>query len=207
MSAPAWTATLQSILTSAAIVVGGGWAIWKWGYSEGLRKRRELPDLDGTLTASAVALSAGKACLTLQAAWRNPGPVPIKMCPDHSFVTQFALPGDPPPGNFRLHGHPGAEEICQVPLTWLHFTMGPQTTSVMNEHFVVATDVAYYFYWVICQGQISRRGVHHAWCERDLIWSWPQLAGSSEPKASHSGIRAALGSARRMLRSRRRFDP
>jgi hypothetical protein len=198
--APDWPATLQSILTSTAIVVGGGWAIWKWGYSEGLRKRREVPDLDGTLSVSTVPLSAAKAYLTLQAAWRNPGPAPIKMCPDHSFVTQYTLQGDPPPGNFRLHGHPGAREICHVPLTWPAYTMGPQTTSLMNEHFIVATDAVYYFNWVVCQGQTFRRSKHHSWCERDLIWSSSQLAGARKSQGASSRIRSTLGRARRLLR-------
>ena len=87
--APDWPATLQSILTSTAIVVGGGWAIWKWGYSEGLRKRREVPDLDGTLSVSTVPLSAAKAYLTLQAL-AEPGPG----APSPSGLSRSVWPGD-----------------------------------------------------------------------------------------------------------------
>lgn len=39
------------------------------GYGETLRRRREFPDLDGTLTAASVPLPGGKAYLTLQAVY------------------------------------------------------------------------------------------------------------------------------------------
>ena len=97
MAASDWTAALDHIVTSVAIIAGGVWAGWKWGYSEKVRKGREHPDLDGTLTASSVPLRAGKAYLTLQAEWRNPGPLPIRMCPDHTFIEQYDLSGDPQP--------------------------------------------------------------------------------------------------------------
>jgi hypothetical protein len=96
MAASDWTAEMYNIVTSAALIIGGVWAGYKWGYTEWQRKRREDPDLDGTLTASSVSLPADKAYLTLQAAWRNPGPLPVWMCPEHSFVEQYELPGDPP---------------------------------------------------------------------------------------------------------------
>ena len=81
MAAPDWPASVENIVASVAIVAGGGWAVWKWGYGETLRKRREFPDLDGTLTAASVPLPGGKAYLTLQAVWRNPGAVPVRVSP------------------------------------------------------------------------------------------------------------------------------
>jgi hypothetical protein len=88
MAASDWTAEMDDIVTSAALIIGGIWAGYKWGYTEWQRKRRERQhyDLDGTLTASSVPLPADKAYLTLQAAWRNPGLLRIRMCPEHSFV-------------------------------------------------------------------------------------------------------------------------
>lgn len=77
MAAPDWPASVENIVASVAIVAGGGWAAWKWGYGETLRRRREFPDLDGTLTAASVPPPGGQAYVTLQAVWRNPGPVPV----------------------------------------------------------------------------------------------------------------------------------
>ena len=60
--------------------------------------------------AASVPLPGGKAYLTLQAVWRNPGAVPVRVCPDpgHSFVEQYGLGQDPPVGSFRMAGYPGA---------------------------------------------------------------------------------------------------
>jgi hypothetical protein len=181
VSAPDWSETVENIIASAAIVVGGGWAAWKWGYGETLRKRREYQDLDGTLSAVSVPLPDGKAYLTLQAVWRNPGPLPVEMCPDpeHSVVRQYELATDPPLGSFRMAGYPGAVEVAVVPLsTGRTYTLGPQTESVMTEHFVVTARSVYAFSWQICQGPLSRKDLRHGQCGRELIWR-SALSGSS----------------------------
>ncbi len=184
MAASDLSAELNHYVTSAALIIGGLWAGYKWGYTEWQRNRREQPDLDGTLTASSVPLPAGKAYLTLQAAWRNPGPLPIRMCPEDSFVEQFELSGDPPPGSLRLAGWPGAKSISKVPVTWPAYTMGPQTVSIMTEHFVVTAGPIYAFTWVICMGAFSRKNQHHSWCSRDLIWASPQATSAAKPNGA-----------------------
>jgi hypothetical protein len=182
VDAPDWT-VIESAVTSAAIVVGGLWAGWKWGYGETLRKRRELPDLDGTLTATSVPLPGGKAYLTLQAVWRNPGPGPIMVRPDHSFVEQYELGTDPPLGSFRVAGHPGLTKISTAPWRYRGYAMGPLTESVLTEHFVVPAGSVYAFTWQICQGRQPRGRRDHALCDRELIWSSLQ-AETARPAAN-----------------------
>ena len=185
MAAPDWPASVENIVASVAIVAGGGWAAWKWGYGETLRKRREFPDLDGTLTTASVPLPGGKAYLTLQAVWRNPGPVPVRVCldPGHSFVEQWELGKDPPLGSFRMAGYPGAAKVATVPMPPRVTTLGPQTESVMTEHFVVAAGSVYAFTWQICQGPLSRKALFHAQCDRELIWRSPPPAAARASRA------------------------
>src|SRR4029077_16187093 len=38
---------IKDWLTSVAIVVGGGWAMWRFGHAEWLRRRAEIPSLEG----------------------------------------------------------------------------------------------------------------------------------------------------------------
>jgi hypothetical protein len=186
MAVPDWSASVENVVASAAIIVGGGWAAWKWGYGETLRKRREFQDLDGTLTAASVALPGRKAYLTLQAVWRNPGPVAVNVCldPEHSFVKQFELGADPPLGSFRMAGYPGAVEVAAVPMLPRPYTMGPQTESVMTEHFVVTVGSVYAFIWQVCQGPLSRKNQRHAQCDRELIWCSPPPATARTSRAS-----------------------
>jgi hypothetical protein len=177
VSAPDWAA-IENAVASIAIILGGLWAGWKWGYGETLRKRREYPDLDGTLTAASVPLPGGKAYLTLQAVWRNPGPGPIWVCSEHTFVEQYELGADPPLGSFRMADYPGATKIATVPLHFREYVMGPQTESVMTEHFVVAAGSVYAFGWQVCQGRLSRKDRGHSRCFREIIWSSPQSAAT-----------------------------
>jgi hypothetical protein len=38
---------IREYATVAAIVIGGGWALWRWGFEEWLRRQRDFPALDG----------------------------------------------------------------------------------------------------------------------------------------------------------------
>lgn len=92
-----------------------------------------------------------------------------EVCPEHTYVEQYELGADPPLGSFRMAGYPGARQTATVPGP-RDYSMGPQTESVMTEHFVVATDAIYGFAWNICQGQLSRKDPRHGQCRRELIW-------------------------------------
>ncbi len=174
LSGPDWPA-IEGGVTSIAIVVGGLWAGWKWGYGEALRRRRELPDLDGTLSATTVSLPGGRTCLALQSVWRNPGPGPIRVCPDHSFVEQYELGTDLPLGGFRITECPGIKKISVVPWRYHAYIMGAQTESVVTEHFIVPVGPVYAFTWRICLGRVPS-GDRHPQCSRELIWGSTPVA-------------------------------
>ena len=63
-----WVTTIKDVTTNIALLTGGGWAIWKWGYSERLRERREMCSPDGTLSAIAVHLDNEKSIVTVSKA-------------------------------------------------------------------------------------------------------------------------------------------
>jgi hypothetical protein len=98
MAEPQWAAVMKDVVTSAALVLGGGWAAWKWGYGETLRRRREMPSPDGTLTAAGVRLNDTTTAVTITAIWRNRGPLPIELCATHTAVDAFRLKHSLPAG-------------------------------------------------------------------------------------------------------------
>jgi len=69
-------------------------------------------------------------------------------------------------------------------MQWSSYTMGPQTESVMTEHFVVASGSVYTFRWQICQGLLSKKHSEHSSCDRELIWRSQQAVNA---QASHQG--------------------
>jgi hypothetical protein len=54
-------------LTSAAIIVGGIWAIWRFGHAEWLRRRAEILTLEGSSsTPEIIALDADRVAVSLR---------------------------------------------------------------------------------------------------------------------------------------------
>jgi len=87
-------------LTSVAIVIGGAWAIWRFGHAEWLRRRTEkFPSLEGSSSAPEIcALADGRVAVSLRWTWRNVGTRPVHIDDKSSFVEIFRLAGEI--GNF-----------------------------------------------------------------------------------------------------------
>jgi hypothetical protein len=112
-----WLAIAKDVITSMAVLLGGAWAAWKWGYGETLRKRREMPSPDGSLKATSMRVDETTTAVTLHAVWRNRGPLPIEPCAEHSGVKAFRL------GNTRGKMHnrgagPQRHFHCERELLW-----------------------------------------------------------------------------------------
>jgi hypothetical protein len=61
-------------LTSLGIVIGGGWAMWRFGRSEWLRRRAEIPTLEGNSSTPDIwALGDDRVAVSLRWSWRNAG--------------------------------------------------------------------------------------------------------------------------------------
>jgi hypothetical protein len=61
-------------LTSVAIVVGGGWAMWRFGHAEWLRRRAEIPSLEGSSSTPEIcAFADDRVAVSLRWTWRNAG--------------------------------------------------------------------------------------------------------------------------------------
>jgi hypothetical protein len=86
-------------LTSVAIVVGGGWAIWRFGHAEWLRRRAEIPSLEGNSSAPEIcAFRDNLVAVSLRWSWRNVGTRPVHVDDYRTFVEIYRLTGDI--GNF-----------------------------------------------------------------------------------------------------------
>jgi len=82
-------------VTSGAIVVGGAWAMWRFGHAEWLRRRTEIPSLEGTSTVPEIcALADDRVAVSLRWTWRNAGTRPVHVDDERSFVAVYRLAGD-----------------------------------------------------------------------------------------------------------------
>lgn len=81
-------------LTSAAIVVGGAWAIWRFSHAEWLRQRAEIPSLEGNSRNPEIyALDDNRVAVCLRWTWRNAGTRPVYIDDEFSFVEIISLKG------------------------------------------------------------------------------------------------------------------
>lgn len=171
------TATIvKDYATAAAIVVAGLWALWRWIHAEMLRRGREMASPDGTLTASWVELSADSIIVTLNAVWRNRGPLPIELCPEHSKVSVYALKTDNHVGVLNIHENTSSDLVVDIPPWWSTYVFEPNTESLMQEHVVLGRGRVYAFRWRICLKPGALPGRHkrkHLFNRRDLIWKAP----------------------------------
>ena len=82
-------------LTSVAIVVGGGWAVWRFGHTEWLRRRAEIPSLEGSTNAPDIcAFDDSRVAVSLRWSWRNAGTRPVYIDDQRTFVEIYRLAGD-----------------------------------------------------------------------------------------------------------------
>jgi hypothetical protein len=95
MADPTLAGEVKDWLTSVAIVVGGAWAMWLFGHAEWLRRRSEIPTLEGNSFApEIVALADGCAVASLRWTWRNAGSRPVYVDGERSIVEVYRLTGN-----------------------------------------------------------------------------------------------------------------
>lgn len=186
-----WSTIAKDLATVVALIIGAIWAWSKWDFGERLRKRREMPAPDGTLTATAVQVNGGKMVVTLHALWRNRGPFPIELCSKHSIVEAFSIHPAVCLGDLQLQKGCHISLLKTVKPSWETYIMEPNTDSVMHQHFVVDDHFVHGFRWTICLVPESLRGkhakAHHVCtrefvCTRELMWR-ADRAGPTRPAA------------------------
>lgn len=191
---------VESLVTAFAIVVGGGWAFWKWSLSEFLRRRREIPSFDGEIAARSVRLNAEKEAVTVYCRWRNCGSVPLSVNTKETRVTVYELPEGMPHGPFgpRLRNIPE----LHVRRPWEHWptaVLEPETISEIQAHFTLPAGRVYVF---ACRLEAeSKSGANKQVWVRELVWkSIACVRASAEPNnATHAmceDARVVLGRGR-----------
>ena len=133
---------IQTWLPSLTIIVGGLWVFFQWVIGERLRRQKEIPSLDGKLSATAVPCEHGKLLVSVEALWNNRSPLPIYLSLEKCRVVIYRIDGRIKKENsvFVLKNDLG-EPVCDH-----HFLVGvcekdyylePNTASTIINHFVL----------------------------------------------------------------------
>ena len=85
---PKWTEIAQLLL----LALGGAFAAWRWGFEEWIKRKREIPIMDGELSAKALPLDGKRLLVTARTVWHNRGTIPVYANVKGTSLVAFTVP-------------------------------------------------------------------------------------------------------------------
>lgn len=133
---------IRDWIPSLGVIVAGIWIVFQWLFGEWLRRQKEIPALDGKLSATTVAFENGRLLMTVEALWNNHSPFPVYMDLDRCRIAVYRIDprlkkencalvlkqdlGDPVCDDFFLKG------MCEK-----NYFLEPNTASTIINHFIL----------------------------------------------------------------------
>jgi len=166
--------SIREYVTAAAILTGGGWALWRWGFEEWLRRQRDFPALDGEIRTVDAKLGDGKVVVTVNALWRNRGRLPVEIDPNRVSLHVHQIspasesgPVDPKSDNAPLcyTAHPLAGLVTYI--------LEPGTDSVIQQCLILPDDKVFLFRWQMPMASNQRAYRYlksELWWVRQHVW-------------------------------------
>ena len=169
-------------LTSVGILFGGGWALWRFGYEDWLRRRLEEPSLEGSYDVPEMhRLDDGRIAVSLRWRWRNPGTRPVFLDIHLSELSVYRISSQ---GAFidprRLEQEVGAKVSEHLPLEGFgFFKLEPGTTSSILTVPILEEGKTYLARLKLVSDQ-NRHATKGGW---NFLWEkWQVLEPSSTPR-------------------------
>jgi hypothetical protein len=161
--------SIQALVTSAGIILGGLWAFWRWSLSEYLRHRREIPSFEGDMTAGSVCMENGCVLVSVSCKWKNMSAVPLSVNTARTRVTVFDVPDSTQPGAVSPRLNNVVERHVRCPWEhWSDVVLEPHTCSELQAHFLVE-EVGTYLLACRLEAVSKKNNPVQVWV-RELIW-------------------------------------
>jgi hypothetical protein len=140
---------IRDYATVVAIIIGGGWALWRWRFDEWLRRHRDFPALDGEIRTVEAKLNDRDIFVMVNALWRNRAKLPVKLDTAKTFVKVYKLGHTLPTGPFDPQT---VEPFCTArPLSGAsNYTLEPGTDSIMQQCLVLPANEIVLIHWAVC---------------------------------------------------------
>src|SRR3712207_6480337 len=82
---------VASWITAIATATGAGFAVWKWGFEESIRRSREMATLDGDISVTIIPANSSTVAAFIESVWNNKGTLPVFLHPEKCRVRIFNL--------------------------------------------------------------------------------------------------------------------
>lgn len=182
-----WSELIRNYATAVGILAGGGWAFWKWGYSDWAGAQKNRPSLDGHLTIDSAPVNNEQLLVTIVGHWNNRGHFPVVLDSDLSRVQVFELPNQLTAGEFEPSKQLKKPLFVQYPfadLQWLE--LEPQTQSTLRAHFVLEPKKRYFIRWEFFKRKTNEREDQFLW-SKEIVWEAASNLASQPTPASGRG--------------------
>ncbi len=161
---------VKNYTLSASTLLMGGWAFWKWGFSEWLRRRQEVPAVDGEISSVfAVLPDEKKRLMTIEAVWRNKSKYPVYIDTRETRIDVFQLETltEGPIYTNKDLGEPS--QIMHPYSDMKGFVLEPNTDATLQHHFVLSMEKLYLIRWKLYRDSVRHEGGRYAWTKEMVI--------------------------------------
>lgn len=133
---------IKDWIPSIGVIVAGGWLFFKWLYEEKLRRQKEMPAIDGKLSAKVISFGKNKKLVTIEGTWNNHSPLPLYLDINQCTIDIFKIDEDInlPNCNLILKSDLG-EPVCSykflLKMVEVDYFLEPNTESTIVNHFIL----------------------------------------------------------------------
>lgn len=160
------SAVIRNYTLSLSAVLMGGWAFWKWGFTEWLRHRQEGPAVDGQVTTIQTPLinSDKQVLVTIEATWRNKSIFPVHIDTRETRIDIFMISSGYSEGPIYTNNDLRNPAHRMYPYKDMKgFLLEPKTESVLQHHFILSTGNIYLIRWKLYRCKEHHKSDSFAW--------------------------------------------
>ena len=159
--------------TTAGFIIGGLFAVWKWGVVEILRRRAERkrevdedPDLEGDIEVTVSRISEGGYLFTISSNWRNQGVRNIFLNTKETTLTLCPVDLGKMKESRAVESE-GNPVITDRPIKDIrNLRIGAKTSLLMRRHFFVNESGHYFMHMRLVRREKTSDGQFFVWTSR-----------------------------------------
>jgi hypothetical protein len=143
---------IRDWITSGAVVVGGLWALWKFGYSERRQRKKEMPAITGHANAKVVKSMGDNAFVDFRSRWKNHSPMPVTIDPEKISVEVYSIKVADKPGFMNIPDELDKPEHSSCPFQgYRELVLEPGTDSVFKAYATLERERVYLVRWTVTE--------------------------------------------------------